>query len=271
MRPHAPFCADDLAELDEAFLSRAARVVAMEDVVAGDRGANVIGFRHDCDNFRSLATACDMAAWEADRGYRSTYFILHTAPYWQAQGFDDALEEIASHGHEIGIHVDALARAMVTGEDPDTILDAAIGYLRHLGHDIRGAAGHGNSICNRDAHEGEGWFANDEQFVECRRPDYGDADRVIVRGKNTLKLAPRSLADFGLEYEALFCALPFHFRFSDSGGRWIAPGFGETAERFHGQVDVAAAPENGYQPAQLHLLVHPDWWENAFVPLAVSQ
>ncbi len=270
MRPSAPFDADDLEELDAAFLSRAAKVVAMEDVVAGDRGANVIGFRHDCDSFRSLSTACHMAQWEAERGYRSTYFILHTAPYWQARGFEEALEEIAMCGHEIGIHVDALARSMMTGEDPDVILDAALGSLRSLGHTIRGAAGHGNEICNRLAGEGEGWFANDEQFLECARPSYGEPDRVIVRGLNSMRIQPRSLADFGLEYEALFCGLPWHFRFSDSGGRWIEPGFTETVERWSAQVDVADPPENGYQPAQLHLLVHPDWWREAFVPVGAA-
>ncbi len=266
MRPRAPFYADDLEELDEKLLSRAAKVVAMEDVVAGERGANVIGFRHDCDSFGSLATAVDMARWEAERGYRSTYFVLHSSPYWLALGFGEALDEIASCGHEIGIHVDAIAEALKVGGDPHRILDASLGSLRALGHTIRGAAGHGNSICNRDAAEGEGWFANDEQFIECRREEYGAADRIIVRGKHSLQLQPRSLADFGLEYEALFCGLPYHFRFSDSGGRWIEPGFTETVEKWSAQVDVADAPENGYHPAQLHLLVHPDWWGNAFVP-----
>ena len=267
MRPVAPFQADDLEELDEAFLSKAAKVVAMEDVVAGVRGANVIGFRHDCDNASSIFTAVSMARWEAQRGYRSTYFVLHTAPYWRAPFFEECLEEIAACGHEIGIHVDALALALRTGQDPDAILDNAIGCLRGLGHEVRGAAGHGNPLCNRLAGEGEGWFANDEQFIECRRPTYGDADRVIVRGEKSLKLAPRSLADFGLEYEALFCALPYHFRFSDSGGRWIVPGFATTAEKFAAQAHVSAAPENPYQPAQLHLLQHPDWWSEAFVPV----
>ncbi len=270
MRPRAPFYADDLEELDERLLSTASDVIPMRDVVAGNRSPNVIGFRHDCDNFMSLWTATKMAKWESERDYRSTYFILHTARYWGAPGFAKALNQIAECGHEIGIHVDALAESFVTKQDPDVILDTALDQLRALGHEVVGAAGHGNALCNRMAADGESWFANDEQFTECRREDYGAADRIVSRGDVSRRVSPRPLADFGLEYEALFCALPFHFRFSDSGGHWINPGFNDTVEKFGAQVDVTDLPNHGLSPCQLHLLVHPDWWGDAFVPIRAA-
>ncbi len=266
------FRADDLRLLDETFLARAKRVVAMEDVYAGDKGANVIGLRHDCDSGGSLATAVEMARWELEHGYRSTYYVLHTSPYWDAPDFEDMLEQIAGYGHEIGIHTDALAESFVTGEDPDLILERAIKRLRNLGYRVRGVAGHGNAICNRDAGPGEEWFANDEQFVECRRTylggkPMGSATRSITRGNITRNLAPRPLADFGLEYEALWLSVPFYFRLSDSGGRWNDEGFTEIADTFAAQLDVDAPATGKSHPRQLHILQHPDWWARAFTEL----
>ena len=272
MRERAPFRADDLAEMDELFFSRADAVCAMQEVHAGNRSPSVIGLRHDCDAGHSLATAVKMAKWEADRGYRSTYYLLHTSPYWFADGFADAVYRIACLGHEIGIHTDALAEALRTGGDPDRILDAALFELRALGVTVRGVAGHGNPLCNRDRAEGEVTFANDEQFVECARPQEGLPDRWISRGKHKLRLAPRPLADFGLDYEALVLALPHTFRLSDSGGRWLNPGFEESADRFDlmRTANMHQALANPKTFRQLHFLWHPDWWSQAFVREAVA-
>src|SRR6185295_7735468 len=109
----------DLAELDMLLLDRAKAVIAMEDMHDGNRDPNTIAMRHDVDAGHALATAVRIAEWEAHRGYRSSYYILHTSPYWLAPGFRESLEQIANHGHEIGIHANALAEALRTGRDPD--------------------------------------------------------------------------------------------------------------------------------------------------------
>jgi hypothetical protein len=272
VRQNAPFRPDDLAELNKRFLARASAVIAMQEIAAGNRDHKAIGLRHDCDAGHSLATAVKMARWEADRGYRSTYYILHTSPYWEAAGFRRMLEQIAGYGHEIGIHTDALAEALKTGRDPDSILHDAIATLRGYGFPVRGVAGHGNPICNRDRAPGEITFANDEQFVECARPQEGEPDRIITRGGVSLKLAPRPLADFGLDYEALTVGRPYPFRCSDSGGKWLRPGFEETVELFDYMLASTPELEAAAQPhwyRQLHLLIHPDWWAHAF-SLAVA-
>jgi hypothetical protein len=272
VKDRAPFGPADLAELDARLLSRATAVVPMREVQQRDQhDPGVIGLRHDCDAGHSLATALKMARWEFEHGYRSTYYILHTSPYWGYPEFRETLERIALHGHEIGIHADALAEALKAGGDPDEILFAAIERLRSFGHEIVGVAGHGNPLCNRDRAPGEITFANDEQFVECARPQEGEPDRVITRGDISLRLAPRPLAEFGLEYEALKAAYPLPFRCSDSGGKWLNPGFDETVERFGASVGAAGQlPRWDYSPRQLHLLIHPDWWSRAFVPQAVA-
>lgn len=261
MKDRAPFLPADLAELDESLLSRAAAVVAMEDVHDGNHDPQVIGLRHDLDAGHALATGVKIAEWEADRGYRSTYYILHSSPYWRAPGFREALETIAGLGHEIGLHVDCLADYFKTRRDPDMILEAALDELRSYGFTIRGIAGHGNPLCNRDRAEGEITFANDEQFVECARPQEGPPDRMITRGSMSLKLRPRRLADFGLDYEALVLGLPLPWRISDSGGKWLNPGWEETVGRWDTREAVVGR--------QLHFLLHPDWWAQAF-PVRVA-
>ncbi len=269
-----PFGLADRDLLDRQLLSKAADVVAMEDVFDGNKAANVIGLRHDCDSAESLGIAVNMAAWEVEHGYRSSYYVLHTSPYWDYPDFEQMVYAIAGYGHEIGIHTDALAESLVTGEDPDLILERAIKRLRDLGFPVRGVAGHGNKLCNRAADDDEPWFANDEQFSDFRRSHLGgkpvgEPDRLLWRGKIQRKLAPRPLADFGLDYEALWLSVPFYFRLSDSGGVWNDEGFDEIVETFAQQLDVSKAALYPTDPRQLHILQHPDWWSRAYEQVGV--
>ncbi len=235
----------DLETLDEVVLSRARAVVSMLEVYEGAREEDVIGLRHDVDdNVGALPTAVSIARWEAERGYRATFFMLHTAPYWHDEAeLRAALDEIAACGHEIGIHANAIAEALRGQGDPHTILEEAIGRLRGFGHPVQGVVAHGDPLC-RDR-SGEVWFVNDEQFVECERPEMGDPHRLLRNGKTTLTLDPRPLADFGLVYESY--RLPRRRYLSDTGGEW--------------NIDLAEAAVG---PGQLHVLWHPDWWADAF-------
>lgn len=232
MRACEPFLQDDLAALD-GLLARAAEVVAMEDIFDGDKRPDVIAVRHDCDNV--IEPALSIAAWESDRGYRSTYYALHTAPYWQDKTLlRGSLEQIAVYGHEIGIHNDALTVAIETGRDPADVLFEATEELRSYGHEIRSTVAHGNFLCG--VHN----YVNDEMFTECVRPDYGDISR--------LGFGSSSLAEFGLDFDANWLTRGDYL--SDSGGRWSQPF----------QAVASAFPARG----QLHLLQHPDWWTQAF-------
>ena len=278
MRAESPFGPDDLHELDERILSRASGVISKREVHAGNHDPRAVAVRHDCDAAHSLAVAVKFAAWEAERGYRSTYYMLHTSPYWNWPTFRPSLERIALLGHEIGIHTDALAEALIHGGDPDQILEQALETLRSWGHTITGVAGHGNGICR--AKPGEINFANDEQFVECEpgrervreeRVAAGLDPLMIVRGARALRVHPRPLADFGLEYEAIRVSRPAGmpvWRVSDSGGRWKhadhEPTFDEAVDLFERRLDGSADPQ------QLQLLVHPDWWADAFVAARVA-
>lgn len=263
MKRHQPFDAADLNDLDE-LLTRAFAVVSLQEVFAGNRHSDVIAMRHDVDAGHALAVAANMAEWEAARGYRSTYYILHSSPYWGTKDFPRLLDRIATAGHEIGMHTNALAESFRQNRDPDLILDEALKTLRGFGYPVRGVVGHGDGLCNRDAQPGELWFANDEQFVECARPKDGAPDRAITRGLITRRLAPRPLADFGFDYEAV--RIGRGFTNTDSGGRWYYE-FSETIDQWDAAASVSGPAERMAQPLghkQLHLLVHPDWWTNAF-------
>jgi hypothetical protein len=237
----APFLPADLEALD-ALYQRAGSIVRM-DTVFDALGNDIyfmpgsIAVRHDCDNV--IHPAVRMASWERDRGYTSTYYILHTSPYWQDKDLlRRSCESIAELGHEIGIHNDAITVALETGRDPAEVLHEVTDELRSYGHTIRSTVAHGNHLCR--VHN----YVNDEMFDTCYRDDYGSIERL---GFNTTPLSA-----FGLEFDANW--LPRGDYLSDSGGRW-SQDFDQVAHTW---------PAKG----QLHMLVHPDWWAEAFERVA---
>jgi hypothetical protein len=90
-------------------------VIPMRDVYVGNTEPTNIAVRHDVDdNEDSLATAVEMAAWEKDRGYRTTYFLLHSASYWTSE-ISMVAKYLNALGHEVGIHCNAIAQEIRTG------------------------------------------------------------------------------------------------------------------------------------------------------------
>lgn len=245
MNLSAPFTASDLEELDARLYSQAERVVPMYDIHRGDTGPRVLGLRHDVDdNTGSLDTALRMAEWEFERGYSSTYFLLHGSHYWNEEMLICA-EHIQELGHEVGLHVNAVAEALRTDRDPRAILREAIDELRTAVR-VVGVVAHGDNLCH------EAFFVNDEMFIESRRPNCGADNRTLRWNGHTVKLHPVSRADYGIEYDANWLSRGDYL--SDSGGKW-SQFFDGVCERFG--------------EGQLHMLVHPDWWSEAFVEVAV--
>jgi hypothetical protein len=234
----------DLLKL-EALYQQATFVLPVEDVYDGGTEPTDIVVRHDCDNV--IAPAVDMATWECERDYVSTYYILHSSPYWQNKRvLRESLDIIAESGHNIGIHNDALTVALETGRDPNEILHEAVEELRRYGHEVRSTVAHGNQLCHVAN------YVNDEMFQGCSRPVYGAPDRTLEHRGRRVPITPAPLSEFGLDFDANW--LPRGDYLSDSGGRW-SKDFDQVA---------AGWPEQG----QLHMLVHPDWWAAAFARVA---
>jgi hypothetical protein len=220
----------------------------MREVAAGARHPGIVGMRHDVDN--KIEPAVAFAAWEADRGYRSTYYILHTAPYWSGQG---AAEVVAGADRRVRPRdrppQQRARRRRREPPRPARILEDAVDELRGYGYDVRSTVAHGDSLCYGE--DGQVRFVNDELFVECARPQLGAPDRDVAG----VKIQPIPLAALGFDFDANWVGRGKYL--SDSGGCWSNPGFDDTAAGF---------PFDG----QLHMLVHPCWWSEAFVPAEIA-
>lgn len=249
MNERAPFTPEDLDELG-AFFSIADRVVPMRDVAKGDTSPRTIALRHDVDdNVGSLDTALRLGEWEFERGISSTFYLLHGSYYW-GEPMLEAAVELEDRGHEIGLHVNAIAEALRTRRaDPAMIVHEALEYLRSAVR-VRGCVAHGDALCRN--RRGELVFVNDEIFAESARGTLGASTRSIRYRGFTVRLAPIPRRVFELEYDAGWISRGDYL--SDSGGEWSQP-FEAVVERW---------PDRG----QLHMLIHPDWWSRAFSRVA---
>lgn len=226
--PHS-FDADDLAHFGE-IVGGGEGTFAMEDAIEGDLPVPCAVLRHDVDH--NLDHAIEFATWEADNGFRSSYYLLHTAWYW----VDDVKSMLAGArrlqelGHEVGLHQDAVAEAYRLGhrEAMDgsavpfalapaaDLVRVALDTLRQGGIKVSGTATHGTPL----------WY-----------------DPAIKLTNSLLWSGGYTAADFDLLYED---AYHIHQRqnaqyISDNHGKWTAP--------------LALSDTK-----QTHILTHPGHW-----------
>ena len=109
---------------------------------------SVIAIRHDIDH--NINLALEMAFWEKEMGYRSTFFLLHTADYWNDPNFIDKALQIQDYGHEIGLHVNVLSEWMKGNVDSVyKELKRILDQLRQSGLNVFGISTHGDLFCYR--------------------------------------------------------------------------------------------------------------------------
>jgi hypothetical protein len=230
--------ADDVVPMHEAFERR------------DQWPERFVALRHDMDH--DVENAVRMARWEAEHGWTSTYYVLHTDWYWGDGGparpspfVLRGLDEIASLGHEIGVHNNAVTEALVTGREPAAVLDDVLTALRRHGFSVTGTAGHGDTLARQVG------YVNFEMFAECPHPDGLAPDRTLEYrdpaggARRQLTLRPIPMADLGLDYEAYFIGNTRYL--SESEGRWSQP-LDEAITTFH--------REGGF----LQVLTHPAHW-----------
>jgi hypothetical protein len=156
----------------------------------------VVGLRHDVDD--RLDSAVELARREHDRGLRATYFILHTAGYWQREDLVETLLELQGWGHEIGWHNDLVTLECVYGGDARAFLAEQLAGLRAAGVAIEGSASHGSPYCYRFGYHNNAFFAD---FDDEELPGFSRRDAVVTPAGS--RPVPRGrLAEFGFTYEA---------------------------------------------------------------------
>src|SRR5450759_4611835 len=168
----------------------------------------IIGLRHDVDN--DLNIAYQFSEVETKLGFRSTYFILHSAPYYLANSNNMAvhtesiipiLKKMQNEKHfEIGWHNDLVTLQLIYNINPVTFFHNELKWLRSNGINIVGTASHGSNYC-KVYH-----YLNYYFFEECTLPvvaNFTNNITVPVGGKN-ITMIKGKLSDFGLQYEAYF-------------------------------------------------------------------
>jgi hypothetical protein len=193
-----------------------------------------VGLRHDVDD--RLESALELGRIVLARGVRSTFFVLHTAPYYTDR--DRVLRSLLilqdDYGHEIGWHNDLVTLRLVYGIEPSGYLERELRWLRGAGVEISGAAAHGSPHCHRLGYHNNYLFSGWDEA----QPGFPLTDVGV-------KLDPN---DFGFDYEAYH--LPYDTYVSDSrfeGGR-----------RAHPTTFDARASK-----ARAVVLVHPCHWDRS--------
>ena len=211
----------------------------------------IIGLRHDIDN--DLNIAFQFSEVEYKLGFRSTYFILHTAPYYLENSNNMAvhsdkilpiLKTMQNKRHfEIGWHNDLVTLQVIYNINPVTFLHNELNWLRSNGINIVGTASHGSNYC-KTYH-----YLNYYFFEECTlpvQPNFTNNITVPVGGKS-IDLKKGNLKDFGLQYEAYF--LNNNKYFSDAkiteGVRWNI-----------GMLDLSQLQQGD----RVIILLHPIHW-----------
>jgi len=202
--------------------------------------------RHDVDH--DLDHALSMAIIEHDNGIRGSYYVLHTAPYYNKPGSIDTFKQIQSLGHEIGLHNNTLTQSIKTRKRPGLILNDELKHLRGNGIRIYGTASHGDRDCRLKG------YINYEIFDICK-PKYRDWS------EQSNKVRKVNMHKYKLNYETYFV---FNHYIGDTGSRWRITEFDEWHPDFlslpkHDNplkaIDDAKKLDN-----KIQISTHPCWW-----------
>jgi len=236
-------------------------IVCLRDVFEDTslHGQNVLFLRHDVDH--DYETALRIGEWEAERGLKSTFCMLHTAWYYgefdgeryhHSIEFIDACKALQDMGHEINLHNNLVAMGLQTpGLDVSKLLQTEMSALRAHGLEMVGTSAHGDALC------GKYDFINLEVFKD-RTWDQKGGDRTVVNGDASVELGSIDGLSLGLIYEAY--DYPRDLYISDSGGRprMIRGTRGQRGLRKDGLEETGREVPF---PSLCGILTHPIWWD----------
>lgn len=208
--------------------------------------------RHDVDY--DINHALNFAEYEAKNERFSTYFLLHTAPYFN-YSFDlkVKIRALSQMGHEIGLHNDIISvwyNSLGTINFKQRIRDI-IDFMESCDIRVTGTSCHGSK----------------EHYDRCYFNYQIWKDFNINKNEGLGKdFGSLFLKDVGLFYEAYF--LPYTHYFSDSGNNWIGyvvdgqKPFERTALQSPNNLGSNVIEEfNKCDSGFLHVLTHPCHYE----------
>lgn len=250
------FTSDDYAQLLEPYVGNY-EIITMGDYVRETKVENrkILMIRHDIDH--DLENGLRIAKWEADRGIRATYCLLHTAWYYGELVNDryvhsdfllEGIERISEMGHEINFHNNLIALALREDVDPIILLESELEFYDSLGVPVTGTSTHGDALCR------ELNFRNWELFKECCDDRFGGprtVRHVVNEETREYELGKYSMFDFGLEYEAYDISKDFYH--TESGGNMRLRKDTKGRRKF-GREKVGNSSICG-------ILTHPIWWD----------
>ena len=229
--------------------------------------------RHDVDG--DLVAALAEARIEQELGIRSTFYILHTAPYygrWNAttgrfernEAAAEAYCEIQSLGHEVGLHTDALLLYQTYGVDGASALEEEIEWLRSRGINLIGSVSH-NSVSTYGAVNYAIFEGRPVSFTDRR------SKKGVIKGNRWAPLQVLDESQLNLQYEGndlfwqeqarveYFCLMrqnEWYYQVFENGAirRKSAA---EAKAAWITQEDVIRQVQNVDRPCYVMLSVHP--------------
>lgn len=221
----------------------------------GVNGRTVI-VRHDVDN--DFEKALMFAKEEASAGIKSTFFLLHTAPYFNySSEFVRKCNIIQDFGHDIGFHNNAITRWFPKKQSFDKIIKKPLNFLRKNGIKVSGTSAHGVPACYKKGYYNyEIWKEFDPKKNE---------GRIKPKSQFRSLYRSRSLMDFGFVYDANFVSYQFYL--DDAGGTWNGvvvkkiKTFGKSLKFGKDNIGLKVLDNwNKAKKGTFHFLVHPCWW-----------
>ena len=244
-----------------------AKILFFDDLKKFD-ASNDKGFviRHDVDDvarydkkesMRELKNAVDMARMERKMGIKSTYFLLHSAKYFDYSNlFKNRAKMIVKNGHHIGLHNDVIGEYLKCGrkKSMQDIINEPLNFLRKNGIEVNGVSSHGNLLCGQAGVSNAIW----KGIRVFGKPIPAELERI-------------TLSDVGLKYDVVEYYPRNDKRYyflGDGSGRWngVSPDifvFPKPEVRLKKSLALGKKiidKFNGTANGVLHMLIHPRWW-----------
>ena len=157
--------------------------------------------RHDVDG--DLVAALQQAKIENKFGFKTSYYILHTAPYYgvfkqggvfaRNEACISVYQEIQALGHEIALHTDGMLVYQDQGRDGAQCLKSEISWLRENGVQLTGTTAH-NSWPS--------YGVENFSIFEGKDRGKGEGKKAVTHNGKWAPIGVVNEKEIGLEYEA---------------------------------------------------------------------